>query len=166
MLGIDEATRDLLLGRVGDRIDVADFVIPADEMAIATVMPFLGDVTFTSSVPATDHVDGDDGTAIEPGFRTEGSIGAFELMDTYTIDLDAGQAIDIYVGAVAADMAYAVYPEGGEANDTNIIDDSDEGFYGLDAHETFTAPETGTYTIEVGTFDPYSLGYVLDVQPV
>lgn len=165
MLGIDESTRDRLLDQIGNA-DVAEFTIPADAMAVATLASFgFRDFEYRSSVPATEHTDEDDGDEIETGFRREGTIGAFEIFDTYAIDLEEDETIDIYVGSVAADMMYAVYPEGALFDEQfEFVDDSEEGFYGLDAHGTFTAPEADTYVIEVGAFDFYSLGYVIEVQ--
>lgn len=112
----------------------------------------------------SSHVD-DDGVALAVGTRHEGEIDAFEFADTFTVELAAGQAIDVYVGAVAGDMAHRIYPAGAEADDITFVDDSDEGLLGLDAHEDFVAHAAGAYTIEVGTFEVISIGYVLDVQP-
>lgn len=71
----------------------------------------------------------------------------------------------MYLGAVADEMVYRISPVGAEPDEANEVDDSDEGLFGLDAHEDAVAPAAGAYTIEVGTFEVISVGDVLDVQP-
>jgi hypothetical protein len=167
-LELDRATYDRLLAQAGTDPNVADFTVPADRLAVIflnTVKDEGAEVAYSASIPITSHVDADDGGTITPGARVVGGIDSFEIEDTFAIDLAAGQKIDIFVGSPASDMLYAVYPAGGHPDDANIVDDSQEGLYGKDAHETFTAATAGKYVINVSTADAVSTGYVLEVKP-
>lgn len=144
--------------------DDAEFTIPPHEVAIATLYPDdLTEARYRTSEPATEHRDEDDGEAIGIDTRLEGTIGTFEPYDTYEIELERGQAIDVYVGAIGADMAFAIYPKRGFDQDV-FVDNSGEGFFGIDAHQTFTAERDATYVIEVASLSGSSIGYVLDVR--
>ncbi len=168
-LELDQGTFDRLEASAGDDDAVATFTVPAGRYGVVLAESLVGPeqaLTYTSSVPLSTYADTDQGSPLAIGTRHEGTIDAFEFADTFTVDLAQGQAVDIYLGAVAADMLYSIYPAGGAFEDGTIVDDSSEGLYGLDAHETFVAPAAGAYTIEVSTYELISVGYVLDVQAV
>ncbi len=167
-LDMDQGTYDRLRGSAGDNDAVASFTVPAGRFGVVLAESLVGPegaLTYTSSVPLSSFPDGDNGVPLTIGTRHEGAIETFEALDTFTVDLAQGQALDVYLGAVAGDMVYWIYPVGGEPDEANIVDDSNEGLYGLDAHETFTAPAAGAYVIEVSTYESISVGYVLDAQP-
>ncbi|MEJ7845123.1 MAG: PPC domain-containing protein, partial [Acidimicrobiales bacterium] len=166
-LELDQGTYDRLRGAAGDDDAVASFTVPAGRFGVVLAESLVGPegaVTYTSSVPLSSFPDADNGVPLTIGTRHVGALDTFETLDTFTVDLAQGQALDVYLGAVAGDMAYWIYPVGGEADEANMVDDSNEGLYGLDAHETFTAPAAGAYIIEVSTYETISVGYVLDVQ--
>lgn len=166
-LELDQGTYDRLRGAAGDDDAVASFTVPAGRFGVVLAESLVGPegaVTYTSSVPLSSFPDADNGVPLTIGTRHVGAIDTFEALDTFTVDLAQGQALDVYLGAVAGDMVYWIYPVGGEADEANMVDDSNEGLYGLDAHETFTAPAAGAYVIEVSTYETISVGYVLDVQ--
>ena len=167
-LRLDQTTYDRLLASAGSDDNVASFTVPANRYGVVMVSSGLGPgsiLNFSSNVPVHTHADSDNLTPIAVGTRLEGAVEAFEFFDSYTVDLAEGQVIDIYVGSVGGDMAYVVYPSGQEPDEAAVVDDSNEGLYGLDAHGTFTAPAAGSYVIEVGTYDVISIGYILEVQP-
>jgi len=81
------------------------------------------------------------------------------------VHLDKGETIDITARTPASDVYFTVLTPR-EFDSTFRPPDADDGgggLFDLDAEEKFTAGETGTYRIVVGTNDPITSGYTLSV---
>lgn len=86
------------------------------------------------------------------------------VTDNYTIHLDAGEAVEIFVGAPSTDMAFFVRAPGERLVDA-FFSDGGGGLYGSDARDVFRPDEAGDYTVQVTARDFDVAGYVIRVDP-
>ena len=142
--------------------------IPADEdVYIGIVAPLSTDsitVAFTSSIPAVPLTTKLSEQPIEVGDVVDRVIPTYESAADYLLDLEAGQKVEIRAESPQSDMAFAVIDPGvvltpvanfspESAEGIELVDDSDEGLYGLDAVTTVTADAAGTYRIRLYSND-------------
>ena len=142
--------------------------IPADEdVYIGVQGPLLTEpltVSFTSSLGVVD-LSGDrpEGT-IGIGDVIERVISTYEDAADYELTLEAGDEVEIRAESPQSDVALVIFEpgvaltpvvnvdlEGSEG--VELVDDSDEGLYGLDAVTTISAKEGGTYRIRLFSND-------------
>jgi hypothetical protein len=147
---------------------VFEFDLPVDAQAIAFVGTRLAnsaDVAFSTTTPVVVMEDDDQGQHIVAGDRIEGVIDVLDRADNYVIYLDAGEAVEIFVGSPSVDMAFFVRAPGEGFADAFVADGGGGGLYGSDARDVFVADEAGEYTIQVAAYDFDVAGYVLRVEP-
>jgi S1-C subfamily serine protease len=147
---------------------VFEFDIPADAPAIAFVGARLAngaDVAFSATTPVVVIRDDDQEQHIVAGDRIEDEIDVLDRSDDYVIYLDAGEAVEIFVGSPSVDMSFTVRARGERLADAFFSDDAGGGLYGSDARDVFVADEAGEYTIQVAAVDFDVAGYVLRVEP-
>lgn len=147
---------------------VFEFDIPVAAPAIAFVGTRLAngaDVAFSATTPVVVIRDEDDGRHIVAGDRIEGEIDVLDRSDDYVIYLDAGEAVEIFVGSPSVDVSFTVRARGERLADAFFSGDAGGGLYGSDARDVFVADEAGEYTIQVAAADFDVAGYVLRVEP-
>src|SRR5690606_20104719 len=93
------------------------------------------------------------------GDEIDGTVTSLMPYDAFDLHLDAGQTVRIHAGSPSGDMGVTIVEPGGDPGKPTRFDDSRAGLYGLDVDETYTAPATGTYRIEVGTMGDFGTGY-------
>ncbi len=141
--------------------------VPADSGVMIVLARAVTDepveVSFTSNLPLAILVDNDDAATISLGDRLEGIIEPLEFQDIFSIDLTAGQSIEITAASPTGDMTFCVLAPGERFSpDSFTINDSDVGLGGLDASDTFTAEVDGRYRIIVADLTGQS-GYWISV---
>lgn len=142
-----------------------DIDVPVDGELEITVLATAGaatDVRFTSSVPVQVFPDDDQGEAIHVGDTLDRTMQYTEWADTFVIDLQAGERIDVFVGSPTADMAFSIIGPGETAADAAFVDGTGLGMLGLDERTTFTAKASGRHVISV-VGDGVSSGYRIRV---
>lgn len=148
---------------------VFEFEVPARTYAVILVGTRVrggARVTYTSSVPLGRYDDVDDNDPLEVGDRVTGVIDPLETAgDTFLIDLDEGEQIEIFAGSATGDMGYEVRGPGQTGKDAVYVDDSGLGLFGVDARDLYTAGPSGRYRLTVYSADGSGAGYVLEVQP-
>jgi hypothetical protein len=131
---------------------------------VSTRVPEGARMTYSSNVGLGRYDDSDDGTALRVGQRVTGVIDALEAAgDTYLLDLDAGQAVEIFAGSATGDVGYEVREPGRTGAEATFVDDSDLGLFGADARDIFKAKTTGVHRLTVYSADGSGTGYVLEV---
>jgi hypothetical protein len=147
---------------------VFEFDIPADAPAIAFVGTRLAngaDVAFSATTPVVVIRDDEQEQHIVAGDRIEGVIDVLDRADDYVIYLDAGEAVEIFVGSPSVDMAFFVRAPGERLADAFVANDGGGGLYGSDARDVLVADEAGEYTIQVAAYDFDVAGYILRAEP-
>jgi S1-C subfamily serine protease len=132
-------------------------------LAVYSTAPGPTPIAYTASEPIGVAADTDDSATIKVGDKRDGILGFLETGDDYAIDLTAGQTIDIFAGSAVGDVAYLVRAADGSGQPVEV-DDSGEGIFGQDAHDTFTAPTAGRYMITVEPSEPFTIAYRLEVK--
>ena len=122
------------------------------------------DVEMTSNFPIRPLIDPDDGTIVFPGEVVHGYADYPGDVDTYLIDLEAGDRISVSVSAVLMDPQIIIDLEGNEGDFLAYDDNSGGGLFGTDAEVTFRADTDATYFLVVvdGYFGPG--GYVMAID--
>jgi Trypsin-like peptidase domain len=146
---------------------VFEFDVPEDAPAIAFVGARVAngaDVAFSATAPVV-AIENDDHKYIVAGDIVEGVIDVLDRGDSYMIYLDAGEAVEIFVGSPSVDMSFYVRAPGERLADASFSDDDGGGLFDSDARDVFRADETGAYTIDVVARDYDIAGYVLRVKP-
>ncbi len=117
-----------------------------------------------SNLPMIAFDDPDDEREIQIGDLVHGAIDYPRDYDNFNLELDAGQEIMLTLESFMIDPALVILSEG-EAVEFAKDDDSGGGLRGLDATLTYKAPESGYYTVMVGSevFDLYG-GYLLHID--
>jgi hypothetical protein len=190
-LGSNQTSRDLieeLFGEVGEDFgggfgfdpddvplleEVApgayEFEAPHDEdlvvaMSFGDLQP--GQLRFDADVPFVVYTDIRPPEAMALGDAVDSIVDGFTWEDVYTVELTAGQEIEITVRSPASDPYYILLGPGDEyASDLPPSgDDGAGGLYDLDAQDTHRIETTGTYKIVVGTYDGIVAGYHLTVR--
>jgi hypothetical protein len=147
---------------------VFEFEIPGEASAMAFIGTRLADgadVAFRVNTPIAVIEDDDPREPIVAGDRLEGELDILDRTDDYVVHLDAGEAVDIFVGSPAGDMTFTVRAPGERLADAFFVDDGGGGLYDDDARDVFVADDAGDYTLHVATYDIDVTGYVLRVVP-
>lgn len=123
------------------------------------------DVEVTGNFPIRPLIDPDDETVVFPGDVVYGYADYPGDIDTYLIDLTAGDRISVSVSAVLMDPQIIIDLEGNEADFLAYDDNSGGGLFGTDAEVTFRADIDATYFLVV--VDQYfgPGGYVMVIEP-
>ena len=147
---------------------VFEFEVPRDTYAVITVgtrRPAGAEMAFASSVPLGRYDDGDEDRALRVGERVEGAIDGLEAGgDTYLVELQRGEVVEIFAGSATGDVGYAVRPPGQQGSEAILVDDSDVGLYGTDAKDNYEAQASGVHRLTVFSSDGRATGYVLRVR--
>ena len=108
---------------------------------------------------------GIEGAQVEIGSSTRGVLDGFALSAIHTIELREGDEIEISLHAGTSDPYFTLVAPGEIYDDFSDPsgDDGGGGLYDLDADETFTIDESGTWQIVVSTYEALVAGYQLDV---
>lgn len=93
------------------------------------------------------------------GDAAEGTVSMLGEADTYLVDLEEGDEVEVTVSSAVGDMAYAVIPPGDRESPGEEVDDGGGGLFDLDASEVLTADEAGTYAVQVYAVDGSSADY-------
>ena len=139
------------------------FTVPAGEHMMIGVMTNREaglDVPVSATLPIVPMV-ADGPTKIDVGGVVDGTVGSLVPYDTFEIDLASGDEIEIAAGSPSGDMMVIVRSPSGDETE---FDDSQAGLYGVDVEETFTAEESGTFTLEVGQVSDHATGYHFEVR--
>lgn len=148
---------------------VFEFEVPADTYVLINVSTAVAEgatMAFTSNVPLGRYDDTDENHRLKVGDRVLGTIDPLEGGgDSYVVQLDAGEEIDIFAGSPTGDVGYEVRAPGQSTSDATYVDDSGLGLFGADARDTYKAEAAGLYRITVNSADGTGMGYVLEVQP-
>ena len=122
------------------------------------------DVALESNYPMRRLVDPDDGTVVAAGETVSGYADYPGDIDSYLIDLAAGDTITVLVSAVLMDPEIIIdlpdNPLDSLADDTS----SGGGLFGTDAQLTFTAEEDATYLLVVADEFYGPGGYVMTID--
>ena len=95
---------------------------------------------------------------------TEGSIDLFEFDSTFTIDLEAGQKVNVRVSTPTGDPEVVITAPGQSYADGTVLSDSDTGLYGTDIDEEFTADGAGTYTLTLEGWGDAAMPYEMEIS--
>lgn len=117
-------------------------------------------VSITSNQALRPFADVEEGAVLPVGELVEGVVDWSGDSDRWTLDLRAGDRVLIAADGIA-DTVVAVRLDG------DLISSSDDeqlGLFGTAARAEFVAPVTGTYEVEVGTFDEARWGYLIEVE--
>lgn len=148
---------------------VFEFEVPGDTYAlilVGTRLPEGARATYTSNVALGRYDDIDDNHPIAVGDRVTGQIDPLEMGgDTYLVNLDAGETVEIFAGSATGDVGYSVREPGQKVADATYVDDSGLGLFGADASDTFRAETAGMHRLTVYSADGTATGYVLEIQP-
>lgn len=128
------------------------------------------DLTWTSDQPLWSLTEELPLTTLELGTPVEGIVGGYQLGVPFQIELAAGQEVEFSASSPQGDVALVVADPGRAVDsiDVNLqlpddaltfFDDSDEGLYGLDVLETFTADVAGTYQVWMQNYEATPLAY-------
>ncbi len=100
----------------------------------------------------------------------EGVLTSSQVGQGFTIDLLAGQRVELSASSPQGDLALSISPPGAEPADDPFegdgewFDDSGEGLYGLDVLEDYTAEVAGTHRIWLENYEYVSVAYRLEVR--
>lgn len=122
--------------------------------------------TLTSSLPLIPLEDPDDGRVISESGIVFGSVDHPTDLDTFVIQLQAGDTITVTVDSLRIDPFIAVdQASNNTALELAFDDDSGGGFFGVNARLSYTAPATGEYLLITGDVVGFGDvgGYVLNV---
>ncbi|WCO65542.1 serine protease [Iamia majanohamensis] len=97
------------------------------------------------------------------GDAAEGTVSMLGEANTYLVDLEEGDEVEVTVSSAVGDMAFAVVPPGDREAPGEEVDDGGGGLFDLDASEVLTADEDGTYAVQVYAVDGYSTDYRIAV---
>ncbi|CAN5713980.1 hypothetical protein BH10ACT3_BH10ACT3_06900 [soil metagenome] len=114
-------------------------------------------------------------TTLQIGTPAEGIVGGYQLGVPFQVDLAAGQKVEFSASSPQGDVALVIAAPGHDLDSLDInlqvpddaltfFDDSDEGLYGLDVLEKFTAAEAGTYQVWMQNYEISPLAYRVEVR--
>jgi S1-C subfamily serine protease len=166
-------------------IDVPPGVTPEVVLTVA------GDVTptsisWTSDQPLWTLVEDAPSSPLQLDQTAEGTISGYRSGVPYTVDLQAGQKVELSATSPQGDLALAIAKPGtpldassldealaalsgeggslGTGDDPVVcFDDSGQGLCGLDVVEEYTAEQTGTYSLWVSNLWDSPVAYHLTV---
>jgi hypothetical protein len=130
---------------------------------VASLAPAPVHVAVRTSLPS-EEVPGSPRTRLALGKTVETSFDYFEVADVYTVDLRAGDAVDVLAQSPQGDVAVLVLPPGGDLTSTELLDDGGGGLYDTDASGTYTAKVDGSYAFGVFGWDGVVTGYRFTVS--
>ena len=148
---------------------VFEFELPARTYArieLRTRLPEGTTMPVESTVPFHLVGDLDNDRRIAVGEPVHGVLDPLEVSDSYLLDLQAGETIDVFAGSAYGDVAFDVRAPGHAIGDAYVVDDSGTGLTGVDARGRFVAETSGTHRIIVVTPQWRATGYVLRVTRV
>lgn len=99
------------------------------------------------------------------GDPVEGTLGYLDSVSVSEIDLEEGDRVDILASSAIGDVAFTMVAPGDTLDDSEEVDDGGGGLFGLDAQDTYTATETGTYELWVYQVEGVATDYRLQVDP-
>lgn len=117
-------------------------------------------VQITSENPLRAIPDLEEGAALPLGQIVEGQIDWAQDSDRWTLDLAAGDTLDLVVDGIP-DVVVVIRLDGVPLA---TADDDALGLFGYGAELTFVAPETATYEVEIGSFDVTPWGYLVEAN--
>jgi hypothetical protein len=141
--------------------------VPSDIEAvvqISTANPSGAHVDLHTSLPSIEPPTSPR-RAITAGEPIRTTFDFFELEDVYTIDLRAGDEIELSATSPQGDMGIAVLGPGQGYPDVARFDDGGGGLYEVDADGKYTATADGTYRIGAFSYDGVVTGYTIAVDP-
>lgn len=145
-------------GRTG--LDAPHFVI------LGQVSETAADFQVRSNRTLIPYDDRDDGTAIAVSSPVYACLDYPGDVDYFTVDLEAGETIDVAVDSIAIDPILAVDFWGAQDQEVVFDDDSGGGLFGLNARLTYRAAHSGSFVVAVGdAIDARTGGYVLTLAP-
>ncbi len=158
---INEEGAGELEGEFTVRADAPYFVVvgpaadpPADEIRVR------------SSRRLAPFDDPDDGTTLSVGMTVVGQIDHGSDMDTFRLELERGDRVQIVVDSIEIDPYLTVDGPRMRLNEIEYSDDGAGGLFGLNAGLTFTAPRDDNYFVVVEDATGYDTGgYRLEVLP-
>ena len=165
---IDQVVKEQGL-KLGDAVAPGSYRIdvPADRTVsfdLAPVAAAGGVVKWTSNVAlayqARDEVD----VPLELDKPHQGAIDLFEFDSTFTIDLEAGQKVNVRVSTPTGDPEVVITAPGQSYADGTVLSDSDTGLYGTDIDEGFTADGAGTYTLTLEAWGDAAMPYEMEIS--
>ncbi len=145
------------------------FEVPVDagQSAIVIVAAPLTDapldVPWTSDLPLSPASRPIGSDALEVGDELDRVVGGFDTAHDVVMDLDAGQEVRVHVHASQGDPGVMVFRPGQavdhltladpEGAGIEVVDDNDEGLYGLGAEVTVEAEAAGEHRFRVYSND-------------
>ncbi len=159
--------------------DVLSVELGAGEFAevVLTIAPDAtpGELSWTSSLPLWTLTEELPVTTLELGEPAEGIVGGYQLGVPFEVELEAGQEVELSASSPQGDVALVIAEPGRRIDsfDVNLqlpddaltfLDDSDEGLYGLDVLEPFTADVAGTYQVWMQNYEYTPLAYRVVVR--
>jgi hypothetical protein len=97
------------------------------------------------------------------GKEVGGVLGGYDSGHDITVELTAGQEVELWARSPQGDVSLAVIPPGTtidavaafdpDVAGLELFEDSDAGIYGYDVRERFTPKATGTYRFRLSTSD-------------
>lgn len=148
---------------------VYEFEVPEETYAlilVGTSRPGATTLRYISSVPLGRYDDTDEDRRLRTGQRLEGVLDSLEVHgDSFVLDLDEGDEVEIHASSATGDVGFSVRAPGRRgAEEETFVDDSDEGLFGVDAKENFTAERSGAHRITVFSADGRATAYALEVE--
>jgi hypothetical protein len=132
-------------------------------LSVASTSPTPRHVTVHTSEPSAEvHLS--PRTPLALGKAVETSFDYFELGDVYTLDLKAGDAVDVEARSPQGDMGVTIRAPGSALADLVLFDDGGGGLYDTDAFDTYKAKVDGTYVFSVFSYDGVVTGYRFKVS--
>lgn len=159
--GYLEATLDGSEMRFTPTVSGPHFATLVPGTAVGSVIELTGDPGLTRLI------DPDHGRVIDRGSLVFGNVDRPGDLDWFTIDLAAGETIDVTASSPNADTALFVGPADAlDGPDVGGSSDGAGGVLGSDAHLSYTAPRAGTYVVAVYDETQFGPGaYALAVMP-
>jgi hypothetical protein len=124
--------------------DVAVIVVVANEGDSSDKVGFKSNLPLAPLGPAKAPAT----AKIHVGDSLDRSVDLFGTTSEFDIELHEKDTVDVFVGSPSGDMSYEIKAPNGLQAPVDV-DESAEGLLGHDAHEVFTATQTGTYKITV-----------------
>jgi S1-C subfamily serine protease len=101
--------------------------------------------------------------SMDVGDTIDGILSGYDSGQDVTVDLAAGQEVELWARSPQGDMTVTVVPPGAtldavsltapEAKGLEVFEDSGVGLLGYDVQERFTAERAGTYRFAVSNYD-------------
>jgi hypothetical protein len=123
------------------------------------------EVHVESSHPLVDIAEGEAPVLDDLGSSLEGAIDYPGDTDTYGVDLEGGTDVVVSVQSVIIDPYACISSLGTPEDPISCDDDLGGGFFGLDSRLVLSIEETGTYLIQVRSYDQsVAGGYLLSIE--